>query len=125
MSASSCEHVQAWRPLPQPPRSRPPARRAAEVYASGGTLAQHYAQLQARYGTLHYRSSYFVASPPSLSAAVFERLRAYVPASIGGAPVTSVRDLGTGVDTAQPGERSRTANGGGFATWLTLPHGPG
>lgn len=73
------------------------------MYAAGGTLAGHYAQLQRRYGALHYRSSYFVANPPSLSAAVFERLRAHVPSSIGGVPVAAVRDLGTGVDTAQPG----------------------
>ena len=76
---------------------------AADVYARGSTLAQHWRELQQRYGALHYRSAYFVADPPSRSAAVFQRLRAQPPRRIGGLAVRSVRDLGTGVDTAQPG----------------------
>lgn len=76
---------------------------AADVYAHGSTLAEHWNQLLQRYGALYYRSGYFVASPPSRSAAVFERLRVQVPASIGDYAVEAVRDLGTGIDTAQPG----------------------
>ena len=78
---------------------------AADVYARGGTLAQHWHQLQQRYGAFEYRSGYFIAQPPSKSAAVFERLRAAPPTTIGGLRVAAVRDLGTGVDTAQPGGR--------------------
>ena len=77
---------------------------AGDVYSRGQTLEQHWQQLRQRYGGFEYRSGYFIASPPSKSAAVFERLRSQVPASIGGCAVTAVRDLGTGVDTAQPGE---------------------
>ena len=33
---------------------------------------------------------------------MFKRLRAHPPRSIGGLEVAAVRDLGTGVDTAQP-----------------------
>jgi hypothetical protein len=74
------------------------------VYSRGQTLEQHWQQLRQRYGAFEYRSGYCIASPPSKSAAVFERLRAQMPASIGGCAVTAIRDLGTGVDTAQPGE---------------------
>lgn len=77
---------------------------AGGVYSKGQTLEQHWQQLRQRYGAFEYRSGYFLASPPSKSAAVFERLRSNVPTSIGGCTVTGVRDLGTGVDTAQPGE---------------------
>lgn len=80
------------------------AELAADVYAQGQTLSQHWHQLQRRYGTYEYRSGYFIASPASKSAAVFERLRAQVPATIAGCAVRAVRDLGTGVDTEQPGE---------------------
>lgn len=38
---------------------------AAEVYAGGSTLAQHWQRLRERYGAFEYRSGYFVASPPS------------------------------------------------------------
>ncbi|PRW56905.1 phosphoglucomutase PGM3 isoform B [Chlorella sorokiniana] len=78
------------------------AELAADVYARGGTLAQHWLQLQQQYGTFEYRSGYFIAQPPSKSEAIFERLRAAPPTSIGGLAVHAVRDLGTGVDTAQP-----------------------
>lgn len=50
-----------------------------------------------------YRSGYFLANPPSKSLAVFERLRAAYPQSVAGQRVLAVRDLGTGLDTAQPG----------------------
>lgn len=79
------------------------AELAADVYARGDTLAAHWQRLRQRYGAFEFRSGYFVASPPSRSAAVFERLRAAPPAAIGGCPVRAVRDLGTGVDTSQPG----------------------
>jgi len=73
------------------------------VYAGGGTLASHWQHLRQQYGAFEYRSGYFIANPPSKSVAVFERLRAQPPSSIGGCTVLSVRDLGTGVDTSQPG----------------------
>lgn len=76
---------------------------AADVYARGGTLAQHWHQLQQQYGAFEYRSGYYIAQPPSKSAAVFGRLRAVPPSVIGGLAVQAVRDLGTGQDTAQPG----------------------
>jgi phosphomannomutase len=79
------------------------AELAADVYARGQTLAQHWEALRQWYGSYEYRSGHCWADPPSKSAAVFERLRAQVPQSIGGSPVLGVRDLGTGVDTAQPG----------------------
>lgn len=89
------------------PLSRAPqvvfAELAADVYARGGTLAAHWQRLLQRYGAYEYRSGYFIADPPSKSAAVFERLRAAPPAAIGGCAVRAVRDLGTGVDTSQPG----------------------
>lgn len=50
-----------------------------------------------------YRSGYFLADPPHLSYGVFERLRHGYPEFIGGQRVVSVRDLGTGLDTAQEG----------------------
>lgn len=86
-----------------PSLSSAPFTPAAELYACGSTLGEHWRQLQQRYGALHYRSAYFVADPPSRSAAVFQRLRAQPPRAIGGLRVLSLRDLGTGVDTAQPG----------------------
>ena len=79
------------------------AELAAELAARGSTLAAHWAALQARYGTFVFRSSYFLAQPPSRSAAVFERLRARYPAALAGRRVEGVRDLGTGLDTSQPG----------------------
>jgi hypothetical protein len=79
------------------------AELAAELHAQGATLAQHWQALQQRYGRFEYRSGYFVAQPPSRSAAVFQRLRDAPPAAIAGRRVVSVRDLGTGLDTAQPG----------------------
>lgn len=82
------------------------AELAADVYARGDTLAAHWQRLRQRYGAFEFRSGYFVASPPSRSAAVFERLRAAPPAAIGGCPVRAVRDLGTGVDTSQPDGRA-------------------
>ena len=85
---------------------------AGDVYSRGQTLGQHWQQLRQRYGAFEYRSGYFIVSPPSKSAAVFERLRSHVPASIGGCAVTAVRDLGTGVDTAQPGEPWAGVGGG-------------
>lgn len=80
-------------------------RLAADVYARDGTLAQHWQELQQRYGPFEFRSGYYIAQPPSKSAAVFERLRAAPPTTIGGLRVQAVRDLGTGMDTAQPGGR--------------------
>ena len=95
---------------------RPPLLQpfAADVYARGGTLARHWRQLQQQYGTFEYRSGYFIAQPPSKSAAVFERLRAASIAAIGGLAVQAVRDLGTGEDTAQPG----AAGGRPKGLWL-------
>jgi len=81
-----------------------PALAAADVYARGDTLARHWDQLHQQYSQFHYRSGYFVAQPPSKSAAIFERLRAMPPTAIGGLEVEAVRDLGTGQDSAQPGE---------------------
>ncbi|KAL4452333.1 hypothetical protein ABPG75_007995 [Micractinium tetrahymenae] len=78
------------------------AELAADVYARGGTLVAHWQRLRQRYGAFEYRSSYFVANPPSKSVAVFERLRAAPPVAVGGCAVRAVRDLGTGVDTSQP-----------------------
>ncbi|KAI3438192.1 hypothetical protein D9Q98_000629 [Chlorella vulgaris] len=78
------------------------AELAADVYARGETLAQHWQALRQRYGAFEYRSGYFVADRPGLSQAVFARLRSAVPSSLGGHAVTAIRDLGTGVDTGQP-----------------------
>lgn len=83
------------------------AELAADVYARGSTLAAHWQRLRQQYGTFEFRSGYFVATPPSKSVAVFERLRSAPPACIGGHAVRAVRDLGTGVDTSQPGELRR------------------
>ncbi|GAB4816830.1 hypothetical protein N2152v2_003876 [Parachlorella kessleri] len=77
------------------------AELTADVYTRGLTLAQHWQQLQQQYGAYEYRSGYIVAQPPSLSHAVFERLRSGYPQQIGGQRVTAVRDLGTGLDTSQ------------------------
>lgn len=79
------------------------AELAADVYSRGATLTQHWQQLQRQYGVYEYRSGYFLAHPPSRSRAVFESLRAAYPTTIGGQRVLAVRDLGTGVDTGQPG----------------------
>lgn len=88
------------------------------MYARGSTLGAHWQALRERYGAFEYRSSYFIANPPSKSAAVFERLRAQPPTSIGGCAVLGMRDLGTGVDTSQPG-------GGQRGRWLWgIGHGP-
>lgn len=58
-------------------------------------------------GVFEYRSGYFLAQPPLLSQAVFDRLRAAYPQSVGGQRVLAVRDLGTGLDTSQPGAIGR------------------
>ncbi len=50
-----------------------------------------------------YRSGYFVAQPPWRSREVFDRLRAGYPQTVGGQKVLAVRDLGTGLDTAEEG----------------------
>jgi phosphomannomutase len=84
------------------------------------TLAGRLEELYALYGRFCSRSGYFIADPPSKGAAVFEEWRQEkeaggggcngndnhggrsYPSSIGGLRVASVRDLGIGLDTAQP-----------------------
>jgi len=75
---------------------------AAYLRATEGlTLAGYLDRIRAEYGFFAGRQGYYIASDPSVSAAVFARLReiGYVD-SLAGMPVTSIRDLGRGTDTA-------------------------
>ncbi|KAF5841193.1 phosphoglucomutase, partial [Dunaliella salina] len=84
------------------------AEMAADAYAHGTTLKETLAELYDRYGFSAFRSGYFIADRPELNKAVFERLRAggKYPQTIAGLRVTSVRDLGTGLDTSRPNQRT-------------------
>eukprot|EP00873_Tetraselmis_striata_P004074 jgi/Tetstr1/424338/TSEL_014903.t2 len=77
---------------------------AARLAAEGTTVSQHLAALQQRYGTFVGRQSYFVAERPAQSAAVFDGIRSggNYPESLGGFKISSVRDLGVGLDSSQP-----------------------
>ena len=62
-----------------------------------------------------YRSAYYVGAPTK-SAEVFASLRKSYPSHIGGVRVTGIRDLGTGVDTSQPGTQGGAATAETAAT---------
>jgi len=84
------------------------AEMAADVYERGATLKGTLADLYDRYGFSAFRSGYYIADRPELNKAVFERLRAgsSYAQSIGGVRVTSVRDLGMGLDTSRPDQKA-------------------
>ena len=64
-------------------------------------------ELYEKYGHFGFRQGYFVADSPDKTCAVFQRIRSEgYPADIGGLPVVSVRDLGTGLDTSKPDGRT-------------------
>eukprot|EP00198_Chlamydomonas_reinhardtii_P000549 XP_001689884.1 phosphoglucomutase [Chlamydomonas reinhardtii] len=90
------------------------AELAAHTYGSGRTLDELLRGLYDRYGFFDYRSGYFITDAAK-SRAVFNDLRggggfegrtAVYAKDVAGVGVTSVRDLGTGLDTAQPDGRA-------------------
>jgi hypothetical protein len=92
---------------------------AAALAAQGTTVAQHLQALYQRYGHFVYRSGYFIADKPQYAQAVFDRLRhaGQYPTSVGGLKVVAVRDLGTGLDTSQPGGKA-------LLPWTPGEHAP-
>ena len=79
-----------------------------EVYGAGNTLTHTLDQLQTRYGRRQYLQGYFriddtMRPPPE----IFETLRESFPDDVGGMAVRSVRDMGTGLDTAEGDGRTR------------------
>ncbi len=79
-----------------------------EVYGAGNTLTHTLGQLQTRYGRRQYLQGYFriddtMRPPPE----IFETLRESFPDDVGGMAVRSVRDMGTGLDTAEGDGRTR------------------
>jgi len=83
------------------------AEMANAIYARGSSLTERLEELYEKYGYFGFRQGYFVADSPDKTCAVFQRIRSEgYPADIGGLPVVSVRDLGTGLDTSKPNGRT-------------------
>lgn len=86
------------------------AEMAAALYARGTTVCQHLQHLYDTYGYYEYRSSYFVADPPSKAAAVFEALRRAPTASASASAATA-----GSANAAASGAAAATAAGAGAA----------
>lgn len=85
------------------------AEMAADLNQWGITVAQHLQSLRDLYGYFETRSSYFTSDKPADIQAVFQRLRheGNYPKALAGVEITAVRDLDSGLDTAQAEGRSR------------------
>ncbi|DBA82022.1 TPA: hypothetical protein ACH3X1_007720 [Trebouxia sp. C0004] len=85
------------------------AEMAADLNHWGISVAQHLQSLRDLYGYFETRSSYFTSDRPADIRAVFQRLRheGNYPKALAGVEITAVRDLDSGLDTAQAEGRSR------------------
>eukprot|EP00891_Asterochloris_glomerata_P002840 jgi/Astpho2/2840/Aster-x1101 len=85
------------------------AEMAADLKVWGLTVRQQLESLREAYGFHEFRTGYFVAESPDVTALVFARLRegGHYAKDVGGIAVSSVRDLGSGIDTAQPDGQPR------------------
>ncbi|QDZ19830.1 phosphoglucomutase [Chloropicon primus] len=71
------------------------------VYKRNTTLQEHLQSLYDKYGERLYKQGYFVIDATINTDEVLAGLRREYPSEVGGLKVKSVRDMGTGLDTAE------------------------
>lgn len=83
------------------------AEMANQLYAKNMTVAQHMTTLYDTYGHFISRQGYVVVPDPSLTVAIFDRLRnGEYPKTCGKFAIKEVRDLTVGYDTSTPDHKT-------------------
>ena len=77
------------------------------VHGQKRTLKEHLEGLYKKYGERLFKQGYFVIDASINVDEVFRGLRKEYPTEIGGIEVKSVRDMGTGVDTAEDSKKTK------------------